>query len=825
MKRNTNPLFKLKILHRDHISQSLSEMLKHPMYFIISSMGCGKTTSVQEYLRTQHKVRTTWFSFTSEDTEDIWIWVRFCKILRSVNAPLASRLFNYGPPNDQADIERLARAIGEEKSEGDTVVVFDDMHLCESQYVHDTIRKVAMEGVEGLHIVIISRDYPLMNVEQLLSSGKAGIMTQKNFTFTLEETLAFFELNDCPLSEEEGNILYEKTNGWASGLYLSLMHYKAFGDFTGMEVNTSLMKGAVFKRFDPVTQYSLLMLSKIDGFTLDQAEYITEDREIRRVLRRLTDNNCFTRYDEESGLYSFHSMLRRMLEKEFETSRVDEERIYSRQGDWCLMSGDRIGAISAYTKSFEFERILDIMCERNSSTLMNMAPRTLIRAFKKMPLSIRLSNPIGYLTYIYSYSIIVNVKSGAEMLSVAKNHYIKSPDLEDRSQIMGEIALIESLPAFNDLHAMFQCYERANRFFDGSRSKIFGSDVSITFGVPLTMFLYHREPGDMKELVELVEREFWIFNHIANGCGAGYEELIRAEYEYITGDLKTAEMIAYKAIYKAKTREQSEIIMSASFLLLRIALFKGGTSEVNEIMQQMMLEVEKKMKPSMLACYEFVLGFVYSFMGKNDLIPDWLVEGDVDKTTLMAPARQSGHVIAGRILCELGEFDKLARVSEDLTAIYEENHHLIGVILAKVYRAIASFHLEGIQPAVELMKEALALAEPDGCYVIIAENTYEVVSILEEIDTPFAGKALEAAKTYIKSKARFRRREEEMDKLTKREREVMDLVCEGYTAEAIGKILFVSHSTVKKHIAAAYSKLGVNKKADAIAEYKRLSRK
>ena len=61
--------------------------------------------------------------------------------------------------------------------------------------------------------------------------------------------------------------------------------------------------------------------------------------------------------------------------------------------------------------------------------------------------------------------------------------------------------------------------------------------------------------------------------------------------------------------------------------------------------------------------------------------------------------------------------------------------------------------------------------------------------------------------------------------LTKRECEVMDLVTEGHTAEAISKILFVSHSTVKKHIASAYDKLGVNKKADAIAKYKKMMSK
>ena len=77
------------------------------------------------------------------------------------------------------------------------------------------------------------------------------------------------------------------------------------------------------------------------------------------------------------------------------------------------------------------------------------------------------------------------------------------------------------------------------------------------------------------------------------------------------------------------------------------------------------------------------------------------------------------------------------------------------------------------------------------------------------------------AKAYNASKAAYRNRKKEIS-LTKREKEVMDFVCDGYTAEAISKMIYVSHSTVKKHIKAAYEKLGVNKKADAIAEYKKL---
>ena len=58
---------------------------------------------------------------------------------------------------------------------------------------------------------------------------------------------------------------------------------------------------------------------------------------------------------------------------------------------------------------------------------------------------------------------------------------------------------------------MFECYKLASEYFNGGSSKIFNSDTIITFGVPLTLFLYHQKPGQMLRLVELIEEDFEIF--------------------------------------------------------------------------------------------------------------------------------------------------------------------------------------------------------------------------------------------------------------------------------------------------------------------------
>ncbi|WP_239024963.1 response regulator transcription factor [Sphingomonas corticis] len=53
--------------------------------------------------------------------------------------------------------------------------------------------------------------------------------------------------------------------------------------------------------------------------------------------------------------------------------------------------------------------------------------------------------------------------------------------------------------------------------------------------------------------------------------------------------------------------------------------------------------------------------------------------------------------------------------------------------------------------------------------------------------------------------------------LTPREREVLGLICEGLDDKAIAKRLSLSGNTVRNHVAGIYGKIGVNRRAAAIA--------
>ncbi|HEX3363297.1 MAG TPA: response regulator transcription factor, partial [Solirubrobacterales bacterium] len=59
----------------------------------------------------------------------------------------------------------------------------------------------------------------------------------------------------------------------------------------------------------------------------------------------------------------------------------------------------------------------------------------------------------------------------------------------------------------------------------------------------------------------------------------------------------------------------------------------------------------------------------------------------------------------------------------------------------------------------------------------------------------------------------------ERPNLSHRERQVLNLVCEGHTNAEIAEALFLAESTIKSHMASIFTKLGVHSRKEAGSAY------
>jgi LuxR family maltose regulon positive regulatory protein len=135
-----------------------------------------------------------------------------------------------------------------------------------------------------------------------------------------------------------------------------------------------------------------------------------------------------------------------------------------------------------------------------------------------------------------------------------------------------------------------------------------------------------------------------------------------------------------------------------------------------------------------------------------------------------------------------------------------------------------------ISAAVASLAQAMALSEPEGYAQIFVNEGAPIVRLLSEIAatgsmsayakkllTLFETKEQKPADISVSASAKPL-----IDPLSKRELEILILIADGLKNKEIADELVISLNTVLYHIKNVYSKLGVNKRARAIAKAKQL---
>ena len=818
-------LFKAKLLHRKRINKKFEGIFEVPLFILLSSMGYGKTTAVKGFLNSKKNLKYVWFSFNAGESDELWMWQKFCQSLAGISPKLSERFSEYGLPQTEVDIDRIVEIMKKTVTER-TVIIFDDYHESKSGHMNRLITAIAMAAVSKLHIVLISLSIPEIPIDELKLKGLCIDVSQDYFEFNVTETVELFERNGFLLSLEEQELLVKNTDGWVAAIYLALLKYaedKIVGDIQDI---TRLIKTAVYDKFDRETQQTLLKLSLLDSFSIDGALYVTGNKKAGELIHKIAANNCFVRYDNKNGTYSIHTILKAMLMDLFAISDIDKISLFSRYGDWCVRCDMRIEAVGYYHKAGCYEKILDIFEMFGSAKLIARAPQIIVNAFNDMDNELRLSRPLAYITYLYSYMYAVDVTEGKRLIYEAKTIYGADELLMDRERILGEIALAESVLQFNDLPVMKEFIKKAYTLFGGTSSGISYSDATFTFGSPHTLYLYHKKQELLLFMVESIENDYWYYPNITNGCGTGFEHTARAEYFLEKGDLINAELFAYKAIFKAKTKNQVSLVICGNLCLARLAILNGNPNKAYSLIEVLRPEVEATGNPILLNSVDIAAGYIYGSLGDLEQIPKWLQDGDLSPGNLFHQGMGIKYIVVGIVAVLRKSYAELEIVVETMREIYQPNNHIFGFIYAGIYDAIAKKHLYGIEKAKEALIPAIQLAQADDIITPFAESMPELGPIFQELkktdDNEWISKVIRLGERFIKSFQKINDLEE-IEPLTDRELDVLTLLSEGFKQAEIAEKLYLSKNTVRRHLQNTYEKLGVDNKTLAINKAKELN--
>ncbi len=807
-----------QILIRERINKMLDKIFETSFFLITASIGYGKTTAVQNYLKNRDDIDVIYFSASVGECSGVWTWKKFCRTAQYINENLGKQLGLCQFPKSDESIQEIVEVMLDNIFK-ETVIVLDDWEEIRSETITDLFERIAFENIPFLHIVLISRNMPKMKYIEYEMKKKCIIMWQEDLEFTLEDTKKLFEINGFKLDDAESKYIYNYTSGWTTPTYLSLFEYSNKGIFKSIPKATKLIRSAIKDRFDDESITILLKLSLFQEFSLDEALYVINDKRAVTIIKELYDDNFFIRYDCQNGIYNFHQILKIALNEEIKGRHIDEEVLFNRAGEWFMDKKQPISAIRSWDKCKNYEAILKILESDYMLECMNQEYKFIVSVFDKIDEELKLKHPFVYISIIYYYILGINKPEGKELLYKLKCFYEENKNALYRNQILGEIAIVESSLYISDIDIRIKYLKKAQDYLSGNKSNVIHSGMSFTRGINNIICLYYKEVGNLDDFAEKCYKNIKYYVDMAEGFGTGADYLLKAEIEFSRGNIEQAQLKARKSFYKAESKGQTSILVAAEFLLMRIDLCMGNVEKVKERLRKF-IEKSKKYKSPLIMCNcHFTIGYINGLLGNYEEIPLWIKNNDMSE--IVTPeAIEIGYILYGLSILVKGDYIALEVLVESMLDKYDKSENIIGKIYAYIYGSIAKYNLYGLRESENFMEKAIELAIYDEIYMPFVELSYYSYDILKRlVKNKAIDNILEKINKYKIYRNIHTKESKEINELTERELAVMELIYSGYKQNEIAASLNISLNTVRYHTKNIYDKFAVKNKVSAIQVY------
>jgi len=804
----------------------LESIFDHPMTIVEAPIGYGKTTAVREFLALKG-TPVIWTSFLSEDDTASWFWERLAAEIGKFDEASAISLRQLGVPSDAPQTAAIISILNEMDYQPNTALVIDDFHLS-SMRVTALFRHFVMEMPDDFHIVILTRDTTNLDITELSVKGLCNVVTQNTLRFTDSEIRDYCALMGFTVGENEIRKITDYTGGWISLIYLIMLGMERDIPVGRNGAINELVEKVLYNAYDERIQRFLLRLSVMDSFTAERAGFVTQEDESEETLKKLRRENAFVTFDEAAGVYKIHDVLLDFLRGK-QKDAEECAALYRRLGEWHLTRREYRTAYGYLCRAGETERVLALLDNEDTVTSDSATFDGVLDLFAALPREMLFKYPLAYLQYIAI--ILTNGDPDAFQEGVRRLNELqeacelaKGPLPHGRDRVLAEIYLTRIFAVFNDGKEMAACLKEAQRLFNGDISCLQKREAEFTLGSPYFLYTCYREPGTLKEITELMASDFPIFAELADGCGTGCDYVALAEYALETGDWQAAELNAFKAIYKAQTKEQVGLMICAYNALIRLYLYQGKVDEALELLRQLRQDVTRANNIYYNTGLEIVEGYVYGCLTRLDSIPLWLQTGDMSPAYFFYQGLGFNYIVYGKALLLARNYIKLEILTDEFARYFAIFRNQLGFLHNQIFRAAAQYQLYGMEQGCTALRKAFDMAREDHIILLFAEYAPAVIDMVRHIAhadsrDAYLKEVLDACGQYMES---LKHSAQSTASLSARELEILTLAAEGLKRDEIAEKLFVATGTVQTHLHNIYRKLEVSGRVAAVKKAEKL---
>jgi LuxR family maltose regulon positive regulatory protein len=848
---------------------------------IAAPAGSGKTTLLASWSEAAARP-VAWITLEKAENDPArflaYLFAAIDRVAPGVIEPVRKFTESDYPPPDEAILTAIVNALD---AAGPLAIVLDDYHEIDDPDVHRFVEFLVDYLPAHVQLVIASRYEPGISLARPRARWRVLDINLDDLRFTHEETTGLISgVVGSDACAEDAQLLNDRTEGWPAGLALALSALQRRPDsgvsmaYIGSEQQALLfMANETLDCLPPRLRRFLLATSILDRLTIDACVAVSDEADAGALLDEAERTILFILpLDEDWNQRRYHALFAQALQARLAQEFPGEiPELHRRAAQWFASTGDDETALHHALRAPDYDLARSIIIRNAAALLARGEMRTLRAWVEALPEDQRDTEPGLCLPYAWALA-----QSGAlEAAEAHIEHMVEwleraragdreaqavIPDIEftegELASIRSRIAALrgdstETIRWVRVAKKHFSEYDAPNRGgimlnyghalgglgdLDGAAASFAEVAALGPSAGPLVAALGLRYQAGVEVARARLGSAARLYRKAYDvTVSRGYEDLPatgiiiegQAELAYLRNELDDAERLGRDALARGMRGGEIKISVPSEVILARIAVAHGRFTDAFAAID----------RASALSHWSSTIAWGARFALKNNDLEyarRWATESGFDGLDSVETRDEFEIVIYARVLDALGRADErdvlLSQVHERAT----RKGCVFSRIEIEMLQALALHAGGNSDAAVERLIPALAIAEDAGIVRMFLDEGPRLGPLLARVERSLEPEQRVPSIAFVarlrRSLAQERPDDEETDiasggliePLTPREREVLQLIAEGRTNQAIANELFLSVGSVKTHSSHVYGKLGVRGRTEAIARARSL---
>ncbi len=857
----------------------------HKLISIAAPAGFGKSTLLGAWLtsRSEHAgLRGAWVSLDPEDNDPARFWTYCVTALQRRQPGVGDALL---PPLRELHLPALPAILAElvntlAELPGPLLLALDDYHVITNPAIHESLAFLLEHLPPQLHLALTTRVDPPLPLARLRARGQLTELRSAELRFTVTEAAAFLnESMDLGLTGEDVAALAARTEGWITGLQLAALSLRPQVErhefvvaFSGSHrYVVDYLMDEVLARQPEAVRCFLRRTSILERLSAPLCDALFQNEDdippAEALLETLERDNLFLiPLDGERRWYRYHQLFadfqRRCLRAE-EAQLIPE--LHLRAGRWFAAQEAGMGHLDAAIRHLlaaeAYAEVVALLERQGRRALLQGHVSRVAGWFDALPESWRISSLAS--NVMFAWALLLRGQYGRALgyLEHAERALEQPAETPHPTFSVGEVRALQAIRAAlqgeadharrlateaialaeeGDLAARglarFSLASAYNHAGDTDRAvaayeaalplcRTAGMTASVLLAAANLVVLALRQ-GRLRYAAQVCAREVE-----ALGEGAAHLPALGSLYSaqgmlhYERNDLETAHALLTRGLRLSRLGGHYAAVATT---LAHLARWHAARGEL-EAAQERLDEAEALLRhgaPPWVAA-TVLARRVELRLARGEV---GAASGALAQATGALSRLEAVQLTRIRLAYHEGSYDEAARRSGTLLAAAEARGEAGTALHCRLWRALSRAALGELAPAFDDLIAALSWAEPEGYLRTFVDLGPPLAALLEQLrDAPEAPAAyvdelLRALGSLSPAGARRRILGEPVlpEPLSERELEVLQLMAQGLTYREIGEHLFVSVNTVRYHVKNLYGKLGVGKRAQAVARAREL---